>query len=557
MYHVKPHLAFISLFRSLSIFTRIRRVWFCAALILTIATSCNRKNDTIRLEPPDVLADARTISADALALDASKVEPMYRALLPIDLYTVIRTAAADNIEIKLARYRVEQSQGRYESTVGGAFPVLVPTALFEQVDGSVRATEGNIVNVGFNTFQPSIAVQWIINPGRVIYEIIASKKRLRAAEHQEEAVRMETLRTAAVQYYTLVLTQARVAAADQAVVEAHELLRINRLRSTTGAGVPADELRAEARLAERQQDLTLAMNALYKASLALTETLQLADPTITLVPRLEELPPINLVREDVEIGDLLDCAVEFRPDLRGVRELIQAAKSDRGATWWGGFGPQFSASYQYGGIIGHANNTDKGGGIPSNLLVNPFAAGGAFSPNPATNAVIREGFLRTSRNLDHNRDQTFSFSDQHKVTAGVSARWSLSAFGDLKAASAAEQKAILSAERAILQVKTQVIDAAQTSKTNKKLIAMANRQMASAEEALRLTQASLEAGAMTTLDVLQSQDAVAQARLRHAEAVVRYNQAEVNLLAAIGLLNADTIALIGSDSGKGDERTKG
>ena len=75
--------------------------------------------------------------------------------------------------------------------------------------------------------------------------------------------------------------------------------------------------------------------------------------------------------------------------------------------------------------------------------------------------------------------------------------------------------------------------------------------------ARRLTQASLEAGAMTTLDVLQSQDAVAQARLRHAEAVVRYNQAEVNLLAAIGLLNADTIALLQTDSDKAEERIEG
>jgi len=36
---------------------------------------------------------------------------------------------------------------------------------------------------------------------------------------------------------------------------------------------------------------------------------------------------------------------------------------------------------------------------------------------------------------------------------------------------------------------------------------------------------------------LQAQKIVAQAQLRSAGAVVRYNQAEVNLLAAIGLLD--------------------
>jgi hypothetical protein len=35
----------------------------------------------------------------------------------------------------------------------------------------------------------------------------------------------------------------------------------------------------------------------------------------------------------------------------------------------------------------------------------------------------------------------------------------------------------------------------------------------------------------------RSQDAANQARLRYATAVVRYNQAEVNLLAALGLID--------------------
>lgn len=523
--------------------------WVCALLLPILAwnTGCLSRPKTAQVQRPDLRPVTDSVSQDSLALDASKIQPMYTTLLPVDLYSVVGVATADNIDIQLARYSVERSEGLYESTIGGAFPVLVPTALFEQIQGTVRATEGNLVNVGFNTFQPSIAVQWIINPGRVIYEIIAAKKRLQASKHQEKAVQMETIRVAAVQFYDLVLAQARVSAGEQALVEAEELLRITRLRSTAGTGVPADELRAEARLAERQQDLALALNAFYKASLALAGTLQLDDPSVTLVPMLEELPPINLVRDDIDIDTLLAYAILFRPDLAGVRTLIEAADADRGGTWWGGFGPQFGVAYQYGGISGRADNVDKGQGIPGNLIVNPFSATGSFSPNPVANGFVREGILRGSRRLDRDGDKNFKFSDQHKFSASVSARWSLSAFGDLKAAGAAKQQAILEAARAVTQVKTQVIDAAQSCKTNKSLIAMAKHQTVSAEEALRLTQANMQAGTMTTLDVLQAQDAVAQARLRYAVAVVSYNQAEVNLLAALGLLDADTLAATGAD----------
>ena len=417
------------------------------------------------------------------------------------------------------------------------FPVLVPGAIFNHLDGRSRATEGNIVNVGFNTFQTSIAVQWVLNPGRVIYDIIAAKKRLAASRHEEEAVQMETLRIAANQLYDLVLSHAGVDATHQAVLEAEELLRINRLREVAGDAVLADVLRAEARLAERRQDLALALNGLYRASLALVETLQLADPTVTLIPSMDAVRPVALVRDDLPIDELLAIAATWRPDLKAVRLAAGAAEADRGATWWGAFGPSFSTSYEYGGITGHSNNTDKGTGIPGNLIVNPVSPTGAFSGRPVANGNIREFILRGSRLIDHDRDETFSFSDRQRFDSGVGARWSLSAFGDLKSASAAERQVWAEADRVLTRVRIQVVAAQQSSRTHRELIGLARQQIDAADEALRLSQASLQAGAMTTLDVLQAQDAVARARLRYAGAVVRYNQSEIDLLSALGLLN--------------------
>ena len=55
-------------------------------------------------------------------------------------------------------------------------------------------------------------------------------------------------------------------------------------------------------------------------------------------------------------------------------------------------------------------------------------------------------------------------------------------------------------------------------------------------DALRLhEQANLRIGTMTTLDVLQADDAVTSAKLRLASAVVRFNQSQINLHAALGL----------------------
>ena len=57
----------------------------------------------------------------------------------------------------------------------------------------------------------------------------------------------------------------------------------------------------------------------------------------------------------------------------------------------------------------------------------------------------------------------------------------------------------------------------------------------------------------TTLDVLQAQDAATQARLRYARAVVSYNQAQVNLLAALGLISEES--LLGTDASTGQAQS--
>jgi len=485
---------------------------------------------------PDVSPAAQPATEQVLKLDPTQVQPMYQELYSIDLATVIDVARAENYEILLARQQVEASQGAYESTLGSAFPVIAPTALCDWVDGTVRATEGNLVGVGFRTFQPSIMIDWVINPGQVIYQIIAAKKRMHATEQREKAVILNTLRVSVVQYYDLILAQAIVADARQSVSEAEELLRITQVRAGIGTGVPADELRAQARLAERQQDLAQALNAFYRASVALTLTLHL-DATVTLVPRAEQVAPTQLVRTDLDINELLALAVQFRPDLESIRLLAEAAADAQGATWWGALGLGFNVGYQYGGITGHANNVIEGQGIPSNLVINPFSADGSFGGSPLANGLIKESIVRGSQRAAGSDDQTYSFTDQQRASARAGWRLSASMFGDMKSASAAERQAALRAERQLDRVRAEVVTAAQASNTNSELIGLANQQVAAAAEALRLTQANLEAGTMTTLDVLQAQDAASQARLRYAEAVVRYNQSEVDLLASLGLID--------------------
>ena len=182
----------------------------------------------------------------------------------------------------------------YESSVGAIFPSLTPNVTALGIQGAISSSSGFAV-AAFTHFFPAAAIEWVINPGQVAYDVIASKRRLEASELQDQAVVLETTRLAAVQYYDLVLNQAQVSVAWRAIKEAEELLRIERLRLKTGTGLPADELRAEAARAGKQQDLLTALNGFYDASIALTVTLHL-DPTVMLVPRAGTMKQATLIR---------------------------------------------------------------------------------------------------------------------------------------------------------------------------------------------------------------------------------------------------------------------
>ena len=449
-------------------------------------------DDTARLESsrPSVAPAHQT--AAPVEIGTSRIRPMYdRRMFAVDLPTTVRVAMARNVDIQAAQEHVAASRGEYEASIGMIFPSISPNITAWGRKGTVSTPPGLTV-LSFNHVFPTILLQWVINPGQVAYDIIASKRRLEASDQRDLAVVEETVRAAAVQYYDVVLAQAQVGVAQRSLQEAKELLRIEHLRSTTGTALPVDELRAEAALAAREQNLLTALNDFYNASVALTVVLHL-DPTVILVPK-SIIKETMLVREDLSIDDMLVTATRYRPDLAGIRTLVAAADADVGSTLWGGLGPQ----------------------------INAF---GTFRTPPPANTL----------------SDTLYRQDTYIATGGFN--WSAATFGRIRTAIANAKIAKTEAERQLDLVQAAVVSAHQTSLIAMKKIPLARQEVAFAEEALRRTQTNLEAGTGLTVDVLVAQDAADQARLRYVSAVIRYNQAEVNLLAALGLI--DELRVVG------------
>jgi outer membrane protein len=430
----------------------------------------------------------------ALALDTAPISPMYYRLLPVDLPTVARVVAAQNLDIQQARERVEASRGSYRSRVEALFPTISPGVVVQSLRGVNQNANGSLTSANFTNVLPSVLVGWIVNPGQVIYDIIAAKRRLQAADQEAQVAVQDNLRKAALQYYDLVLTQAQVAAARQAVEQASELQRTFQLRLSTGTGLPADAMRAEAVLATAEQDQVNALNAFYQASIALTLTMHL-DPTVMLVPQAQTLSETSLVRDDLSIDQLLATALRYRPELQAVRRRLEASKADRGATLWSALGPQFQAAYSSGSLAAHVTGQDD----------DPHA--------------------------------------QQKSAAELNFTLGLSTLGATKTATAQVHLASLQTDAQLDQVRAAVVSSQQACLAAAKRIPLAKQQVTAAEEALRLVQSNLQAGTMLAIDGLQAQAAAAQARLAYATALIRYDQTEVGLLSALGLVDPRTLVM--------------
>ena len=444
-------------------------------------------------EPPRQPAPPPSLAPDhpserSVALADAAIQPMYREIVAIDLASVVRLALAQNIDLKRARENVEAARGRYEGSVEAVFPVFAPAIAWQHVDGSNQAANGALVHANFANLLPALTLQWIVNPGRVYYDVVASKRRMEASADQERAQRLETLRRAVDGYYDLLLVQAEVAAAQQAVAEAEEAQRLTAARAHAGTALAADEARALAFLAGRRQDLLIAVNRFYGASLAITATLDL-DPVVTLSPLPHEVAQLTLVRDDVSIDELLHLAVTHRPDLESARALLEAAKADGSSVVWSALGPQLFAAYSWGSIETRSDGETSG---PHRRSVATAGAGIAASPDV--------------------------FGQSHAADAGVRA-------------------AALDVEARLLRVRGEVVAAQQTSLTNAALLPIATEQVRAAEESLRLAQASLKAGTTLLLETLQAQQELDAARVSLAAAAVHYDQAQVDLLAAVGLLD--------------------
>lgn len=388
-----------------------------------------------------------------LAIDlALKTNPLTRA-------TAAGRELADAQIVEARAGRLPQVQ-LSETFMNGNNPVFVFGSLLEQA----RFTQQNFNLPLLNNPDPLTNFRFGVTVKAPLFDQWQSATRIKRAQLGrqqadaqtslvEQQVRFETLRA----FYGLLLAQAKKEVSDEAIKLAEADVKLSRDRVEAGTAVVSDLLAAEVQLAEARQQAIQTDGDIVTAQATFNTALGL---------------PVNTPQRIQ--GDL----VEKKFDLADQEELIRLA-------------------------LEHRSDLKRAGLAADSGEVSVTGARNEYLPRVdvfANFGTSRNNFVNGSTDYTVGASLTFNLFD-----AGRNAR--------IAQARAAANLAVSEQQHLTNQIRLEVVRAHQQFVSARERLKVAERIIAQASEALRITQDRYQAGLTTITEVLRAETTLTRARL--------------------------------------------
>jgi len=429
---------------------------------------------------------ALTLAAGTLIAPA---QPVNTNALPIDLPTTLRLVGARNLDIQIARENLNEAQAKHQSAVEQFFPWVAPGIGYHRRDGVAQASPSGIISdAHYQSYAPgaTAVAQW--NLGNAIYTTLAARQLVKASDQALETERQDATLTAARGYFDLVKAKALVGVVSEAIQISQDYQQ--QLHEAVAAGIAfkGDELRVQTQTEHSQISLQQALEQQRAAAVNLAQVLHL-DSRVDLVPLDTGLVSLTLSPTNAAMDELVLQAMQNRPELKRSQAVLTATRDDKNGAVYGPLIPSVGAQVFGGGL------------------------GGGQDGRPDT--------------FDGMADYTVSLSWQ----IGPDGLFDSGRIKASKARLAASQLAESKLKDAIT---SQVVDALVAVNSTTIQIQLAEQNLNTASEALRLTQQRKQSGVGIVLEDIQAQQALTQARSDYVTALAEYNKAQYALRRAIG-----------------------
>jgi outer membrane protein TolC len=449
----------------------------------------------------------------AATLDTSLIPG--RSIEPIDLANALRLAGARDLDIALARQRVNQAFADLEFAYAQWLPSLFIGPTWYRADGQVQTITGQVETVNRNSlfigalaattapgyaaaspgtgFMPLNGSSAVFRFSDAIYGPIAARRVVAAGHAGVQTAINDAMLAVAEAYFDLQYASGRLAIAREAAANAQTLSEITGSFARTGEGLQADHHRALTELRHRKYEIHLATGQFLVASANLIRILVL-DPHKVIAPAEPSELVIRLIPDDVPLDDLVVKGLQHRPELAGAQELVQATIARLKQAKLRPFVPSLAVSYAGGGFGGGQGSFFGNFGARGDVAASLFWE--LQNLGFGDRAIIqRRAFERNAAELE-----------KVKVEARVAAEV-VAAFDTRTAASLQIKESRATVVEALDSLKLNVIHMREGAE-----LPRANRP----------------------IEVLQPIQALAQARTDYLESVLTYNRAQFRLNRAIG-----------------------
>lgn len=421
--------------------------------------------------------------------------------MPIDLGTALAIAGGDNPQVAFAQARIQEAYGRLRISQTLWLPSLRAGMNYNKHEGRIQDVVGNIIDTSRGSVYSGMGAMAVgagspAVPGMLmnfhlrdaVFQPRISAMALRARQQASRTVVNDLMYQTAVAYTDLLEALQIEAVTRETLGNAERLAALTRSYAEAGQGLQSDAERAQTELAFRQLEVRRAQELVRTTSVRLTRLLS-GDQSLQLEPQEAALTPIELVRDDVPLPELMATGLSNRPELAEsqflVREAVQRLRRE-----------------QYAPLI------------PSVLLGASYGGNGGGLGSDVTN-----------------------FGDRLDLDAG--AYWELRNLGFGERAYRGEASGFVQQARSrellvMDQVASDVAESQAQVVARRAQLPIAERGVQAAIDSYRRNAARIQEGQGLPIETLQALQALDQSQRQLARAIADSNRAQFALQRALG-----------------------
>jgi outer membrane protein TolC len=412
-------------------------------------------------------------------------------VLPLSLQEAIDRGLKQNLGLLLSNTDIRSARGQRWEQLSALLPhaTLSPYVAASKINlGELGLTSLGAITIPasvgpFSYFDSRATVTQSVFDWKSINATRAASQSVKSAEYSYKDARDLVVLAVGFVYLQGIADEARIETSEAQVKTAQALFDQATDQVNSGTSPAIDGLRARVELQTRQQQLIQARNDFAIQKLTVARVIGLAPGQEFELTDKSPYQPI----ESISVDEALKRAYDSRSDYKGAMADVRAAQFSRRAAT-AGYLPSLSFNADYGAGGAHPSTATQVYDVRGTLTI-PIFQGGS----------VHGDVLQAEARLEQSRDRL----DNLRV-----------------------------------QIDSDVRTALLNLQSSAELVKVARSNVDLSEETLAQSRDRFIAGVTDTVEVVQSQQAVAAAHEQYISSLYSYNYAKISLARALGMAEA-------------------